>query len=182
MFKSLSEKYKLYLILSGLLLSLIICYNIAFKSTFLLALDYKQLKLRVQEAEDMPAQTAMLQKQLSELNKNYFNEIHGFDDSHELILEKMSRLASRYSVMVTEYPTVHIHKSSTVQVETHTIMLKGGFLDLLHVLYELEVKEKTGRIVSVDYFTETNRKTKVKSLYMRVYIQNYRNLNSHEKD
>jgi hypothetical protein len=181
MFKNLSDKYKLYIILAGLVAALLICYKVAFKSTFKAAANYRQLKERVREAADMPEQTALLQRQLTELNTKYFNEKKGFDDSHELILDKLSRLASKNSVLVTEYPEIHIYKSSTVQVETHTAVLKGGFLNLLHVLYEIEVHERIGRIVSVDYFTETDRKTKARSLFVRILIQNYRNLNPHEE-
>jgi hypothetical protein len=178
--KNLSEKYKLYLIVAGIILASIIAYRVAIKSTVMVMKDYRELKQKAAEAEDISSRCAALQKQLTILNRSYFDAAKGIDDTHNIFLDKLGRLAATYNATVTEYPAQHSYRASSVQVETHIAVLQGNFSDLLKVLYELEVNERIGRLVSVEYFTETNRKTKIRSLYMRIYIQNYRNKENNE--
>ena len=178
--KNLSEKYKLYLLLGGFILILIIAYNVAIKSTISTIREYRELKQKSTEAADLPAQCAALQNQLKHLNRLYFDAVKGIDDTHEIFLNKLGRLAAQYNAAVIDYPAEHNFEASSVRIETHIAVLKGDFSDLLKVLYELEVNERIGRLVSVEYYTEINRKTKVRSLFMRIYIQNYRNKNNDE--
>lgn len=179
MLKNITEKYKLYLLLAGIIVTAIIAYKLAIKSTVVTIREYRELKDKSEEAEDLPAQCAALQKQLANLNRSYFDVIKGIDDTHNVFLDKLGRLAAAHDAAVIEYPAEHSFQASSVRIDTHSAVLKGNFTDLLKVLYELEVNERIGRLVSVEYFTETNRKTKIRSLYMRIYIQNYRN---REKD
>ena len=180
MIKGLSEKYKFYLLLAGFIFALIICYQVAFKSTFQSAKNCRNMKDKARLANEMPQKAANLRMELTRLNKEYFDNISGLNDAHEVILEKLSRLSSQYSTSVTGYPAKHIYETSFVQAETHTAILKGSFIDLLHVLYQLEVNERVGRIASVEYYTETDYKTKMTNLYSRIYIQNFRNLRKND--
>lgn len=180
MLKNISEKQKFYLLAGSLVVLLIICYQLALKSTFSEIRMNKELKKMTIEAEDIPQQTALLKKQVADLNNKYFNEDIGNDDNHEIILEKVGRMALNTGTSVAEYPVRHIYQAMNTQVETHAIVLTGKFPNLLKVLYELEVHENVGRLVSVEYFTETDRKTRRRNLYSRIYIQNYRNLKNDE--
>ena len=172
----------MYLVLAAVFLAGILAYNIAVKNTIKTIKDYRELKRKSSEAADLPAQCALLSNQLSRLNQLYFNAVKGIGDTHEIFLDKLGRLADQYNTSVIEYPEKHSFNTSSVQIETHNAVLKGSFTDLLKVLYELEVHERIGRLVAVEYYTETNRKTKIRSLYMRIYIQNYRNKNNNENN
>jgi len=134
------------------------------------------------EAEDIPQQTALLKKQVLELNTKYFNEGIRSDDNHEVILEKAGNLSSTNNTSVYEYPARHLYRKMNIQIETHTVVLTGRFPDLLKVLYQLEVHKKVGRLVSVEYYAETDRKTRRRNVFSRIYIQNYRNLKSNEDE
>ncbi|MBA7543583.1 hypothetical protein ES705_35914 [subsurface metagenome] len=180
MFKNISEKQKFYLLIGTLVVVLFICFQVALKSTFAEIRKNKDLKTMALEAVNIPQQTALLKKQVVDLNNKYFNENIRADDNHEIILEKVSNLASGTNTSVTEYPARHIYQTMNLHVETHSIVLTGRFPDLLKVLYQLEVHERVGRLVSLEYFTETDRKTRRRNLYSRIYIQNYRNLKNNE--
>lgn len=168
--------------MAAVFLTGILSYNIAIKNTVKTIIDYSELKRKSSEAADLPEQCALLSNQLSRLNRLYFNAVKGIDNTHEVFLDKLGHFADRYNTSVIEYPEKHSFNTSSVQIETHTAVLIGNFTDLLKVLYELEVHERIGRLVAVEYYAETNRKTKIRSLYMRIYIQNYRNKNNNENN
>lgn len=182
MFKNISAKYRFYLLLAGILIGMLIAYRISVRSTIDTIKSYQELKKRSLEAGDLPSQCASLRKQIAELNHGYFENGSGYDEIHKNFLGKLGKLADIYHATLVEYPGQHNYKSSSVQVETHSAMLKGNFTDLLKILYELEVNERIGKLVSVEYFAETSRKTKIRSLFMHLYIQNYRNDKPDEKD
>jgi hypothetical protein len=180
MLKSLSDKYKFYILLAGFGLLLIICYQVAINGTVKIARQYRILKERAAIANDIPKKTAALNRQLNTLNSKYFSESENTQSGHEIILEKISRISSGNSVLVVGYPARHSFQTASVLVETHSALLRGRFTDLLKVIYALEVLEHTGRISSVEFFTETDRKTKSKQLFSRIYIQNYHNLSDYD--
>jgi len=180
MLKNISEKYKFYLLVGIFVVALIICYQLAIKSTIAGIRKNRELKKMALEAEDIPHQTALLKKQVLDLNNQYFNSNDQAEGNHEIILEKVSTLAAKSGVSVSEYPARHLFQTMSIQVETHSIVLTGKFPDLLEVLYQLEVHKKVGRLVSVEYYTETDRKTRRRQLFSRIYIQNYRNLKKDE--
>jgi hypothetical protein len=177
--KNLKEKYKFYLLSAGFGLLILICYKIAISSTVKLAGQYHVLKERAAIASDIPKKTVVLNKQLNELNSKYFSESENLQSGHEVILEKISRISFDNSVLIIGYPERHAYQTASVLVETHTALLRGGFVDLLKILYTLEALEHIGRISSVEYYTETDHKTKTKYLYSKIYIQNYQNMNDY---
>jgi hypothetical protein len=177
-----TERHIRYAILAGFFVMLLVSYKVAIKSTITTYSDYKELKEKSRVAEDLPIRIAELQEKLNDLNQTYFDAVKIIDNTHELFLDKLGQFASANRTTITEYPKEHIYETSSVLIETHSAILTGRFINLLKVLYQLEVKERIGRIVSVEFFTETNRRTKVSSLYMRLYIQNYRNLNRNEEN
>jgi len=178
--KGLSEKYKFYLLVAGFIVAMVICYQVDFKSTFQSANNCRLMKEKARLATEMPQKAANIRNELTKLNRQYFDNIRSQNDAHEVILEKLSELSSKYSTSVTGYPERHIYQTTFVQAETHTAIIKGGFINLLHVLYDLEVNERVGRIASVEYYTETDYKTKITNLYSRIYIQNFRNLKNND--
>jgi hypothetical protein len=180
MLKNLSEKYKFYLLVAGLIILLVISYQVALKGTFQCIKNCRTLKEKAKTAAQMPQKVANLKKELNSLNGQYFDNIHSQNDAHEVILEKLSLLSSKYSTSVTGYPERHIFQTSFIQTETHTAILHGGFINLLHVLYQIEANERVGRIASVEYYTVIDYKTKITNLYSRIYIQNFRNLKKDE--
>jgi hypothetical protein len=180
MLSKIPEKYKFYLLSALLLIVLIVCYKIAFKSTFEMIKQSGELKSKEAVAADIQAKTALLSQQLKEMNSTYFNENKSQLNTHELILEKISSFSYTNSVKLVEFPSKQLFQKATVEVETHTALLSGRFTNLLQVVSEMELYQQTGRMVSVGFYAEEDRKTKTRNLYSRLYIQNYRNLNDNE--
>lgn len=178
--KGLSDKYRFYIYLAGFLIILAICYNVALKSTIQSARNCRNMKEKAQLAVEMPQKAANLRSELATLNSTYFDEVKGLTDAHELVLERLSKLSSQFSTSVIGYPEKHLFENSFIRTETHTALLKGSFKNLLLVIYHLEVSEKVGRIASFEFFSEIDNKTRITNLYLRIYIQNYRNLKKNE--
>jgi type II secretory pathway component PulJ len=182
MLKNLSEKYKFLLLTGAFLLLILISYQIALKGTVQLRREVKALKQKISEADELPQQIGLLRKQLKMLNATYFEEKQRSNNKHEIVLETVSRQAAKYAVTVYEFPARHIVSTSSVQVETHTITLRGRYTDLLKTIQSLETEERVGRIVSVNFYTESERRSRKKYLYAQLFIQNYSNTPKHEKN
>ena len=181
MLKNLKEQYKFYLIIGGFLIALFICHKLAFSSTFELRRSCRDLNGKLEEVDRLPVQLAELNKNLAVLDKQYFENKTDLSDNHEYILDRISESALRNNVSVHDYPPKHNVRTANLNVETHIVVLEGRFIHLVKTLYDIEVKEKLGRMVSVKFFSETERRSKRTSLYVQVFIQNYKNTNGNEK-
>ncbi|MBN1953391.1 MAG: hypothetical protein JW801_19455 [Bacteroidales bacterium] len=176
-----NPKYRFFYLLTGIGVVILLAYQVAIKVTVDKMIRYRELKTNISQLDKVLEEIKDLKQQAVFLNARYFNTQDNIENTHEYYLDRLSQIASEKRVSVTEYPSEHVYRNNSLQIETHIISLQGSFIRLLNVLYQLENREKLGRIVSVDFFSETNRRTKLTTLTMQLYIQNYRNLKKYEK-
>ncbi|MGL4599301.1 MAG: hypothetical protein ACRCYO_17395 [Bacteroidia bacterium] len=171
--KKLTWKFKNRLLLLAAIALLWIIYSFSVRNTFETRSTCIRLEKKLDSASGAPQRQIVLERELS-----MFNQLLGQTDSlggmHEHLLGVVSSWCQEKQVVLREIPAPLRYTTRDWLVETHTIVVEGNFIDLLRFAEQLE-KEKSFRLVSTDYKTLRDPKTKRLVLTATYYLQNILN-------
>lgn len=175
MIKNLTYKQLILLYVAGVFLSFILVYKIALKPTFQLKKEYKEKEAVLENVSTAPVQIKNISKRLNQIDNQF--KLLSFEEntSRDRILEEIAGYCNKHRLTVYNYPELHQYNNKTFTIESNRIVVKGGFIKLLKLVNYLEGKADFGRIISLSFNTEVNRKTKRKELYLELIFQNIRN-------
>jgi hypothetical protein len=171
-FKQLTYKKKNRILLICAVLMLICIYKLAVSETISCYSECGQLEEQVRQLENIPGQIQELQKKI---RTTEIQAIEGPGKQKEL-LEVVSSYCEKNELVLREFPRTEKETKENLEVETSRFTVQGEFLSLLRLVYELEQKDRIGRIASVNYHLEKDQKTKVISLCADVYVQRIKTL------
>ncbi len=175
MIKNLTNRQFFYLYLGAVALGFILVFNIAIKPTLELRRECKQKASVLTSVSTAPQQIKLINKRLAKINSHFSSLSMNENTSRDKILEEVGNYCSKNRISVHNYPELHLYHNNTFTVESNRIVVKGDFKRLLKLVNFLETKAEFGRIVSLGFSSETNRKTKRKELYLELIFQNIRN-------
>ena len=95
-----------------------------------------------------------------------------------VLFEKVSQFCESNQLDILTFDEPKIVQSDEYEVTTNYIEVEGSFKAITELVYELEQQLKLGRMASVHYELDYNRKTKQNFLVGKLYIQNIENTNS----
>lgn len=150
-------------------------FKIALKPSFELKRACNEKKEILIAVDKTPQEIKQISNRLAKLNSQLSNLSATEYSTREKILEEVSRYCQSENLSVYNYPPSHFYDNSTFIVETNSIVIKGDYKRLLKLLNHIETRGNFSRIVSVTFFTELNRKTKSKELYLELIFQNINN-------
>jgi Tfp pilus assembly protein PilO len=170
MLKELSYKSKFHLALAGFALLLITIYFLNIKKTVELRQTYSQLNNEYLTSQNTPIVLKNLKNKLVELNHILGSNYECSELPEELI--KFSNLFSTNSnVTLVELTETKTFEKENMNFCTLSIILSGTYSDLVKYIYNLETKDKIGRISSVYFYTKKKR-NRNKELLVEIFIQN----------
>ena len=172
MFKDLTYKKKALYLLITAIVALFIVYKMAIKETVTKKRNYKEIKAEIEKAENAPSIIAGLNKRIEAYNKLLGEQNQQELSVRDLLLNYGTQYCHDTRAILKNFPEPHIYKSSNYEIETNTMVVQGGFIELLKMLYALETNNNFGRIQSVIFQTEMNIRTKQKVLISKLYLQN----------
>lgn len=171
-FKSLPYKKKNLYLLGGTLFFLVVMYFYAFKKTFDLYSKNKELKGRIERAENAPENIQVLEKKLHYLNSRLNHYLIDSTKSQERVLEVVSGFCFKNHLTLKEFPQTDVLDQEDYLIETNRIVAEGDFINLIKLVYELEQKNKLGRLSSVKFDTYMDHKRKKQVLSVIIHLQN----------
>lgn len=171
MFKDLTYKKKVRLLVAGFFIFLFISYFLSIKKTFRLKSRCSDFKEKLTYAEHAPAQILQFEKKLKEIENIIGINIKEFD-FQELLYEKVSNYCQENGLILVEFPGTHSYEEQEYEVETNIVVVEGVFLKLLKLVYILEQKDNPGKVVSVKFATKMDYKTRKTRLNTSMYFQN----------
>ena len=139
---------------------MIIAYQAAIKKTVDLYGNNKKITNKLENIEDAPIRIQLLEKKHLELDQVIGKSINLDSDLHKQLLERVGNYCERYTVTLREFPALHSFKQQNFVIETSSFNVEGGFIMILKLLRLLETEYKIGKVVSIDFYTEKNPKTK----------------------
>ena len=134
--------------------------------------DVKSLEKQLNQATDAPMRVAILQKQLVRIDQALGKQSGGTGKSKdEALLETITRYCHDHNAVLREFPRAGSYKENEMQVETSTFVVEGDFSTLLALVYQLEQKNKVGRVASVNFQSKRDLKTTFLALSATIYVQ-----------
>ncbi len=172
MFNNLTYRIRFILLGVGFFLFLIITFNLAFKKTFRLKKDYKQLETRLEQSKNAPQQIALIKTRLEEIDQKVGGKSIDQINLEELIIEHISSFSKQNNLVLKEYPGIHTYSQQDYTTETCKLTVQGDFIKLLKLAYGIEQNFSYGKVSSLNFYTQKNYRTKEVELLLEIYVQN----------
>lgn len=172
MFGNLTYRLRLILLAVGFFLFLLITYNLAFKKTFRLKHEYKELEASLEQSKNAPQQIAIIKSKLEEIDSRVGGKNIDQINLEELIIEHISSFSKQNNLVLKEYPGKHIYHQQDYITETCKLTVEGSFIKLLKLAYGIEQNFSYGKVSSLNFYTEKNYRTKKTELLLEIYVQN----------
>lgn len=96
------------------------------------------------------------------------------------LTQQVTSICQQNNVMLMELPTPVQEVQNGYGIQTSIIKLAGTYLNLVQSVYDLEETPAVGRVASLNFVTETDRKTKKMTLHAYIYLQNIERGGSNE--
>jgi len=171
-FKRLTYKTRFWILCGLILVFMIVAWKLAIKKTVDLNKSNNEITGKLENIEDAPIRINLLDKKHDELNQLIGKSINLDSDLHKQLLERVGNYCKNYKITLREFPALHEVDQQDFIIETSNFKMEGGYIKILKLLKLLETEYKIGKVVSVDFYSERNAKTKTKALFARFYIQN----------
>jgi hypothetical protein len=175
-FKKLSYKRKNKYLLAGIILFMLISYQLALKKTFQLMHNVSEMETQAKAASDAPLKTEELKKQVKEIENIIGGSNMISENNQQLILGLVSSFCSKNNLVLQELPKTKSYNENNILVETNYLVVEGDFIKLLLLLNMLEHNKGAGRVSSSRFQSKKNLRTKKTELILTIYIQNIKNL------
>lgn len=177
MWQNMTYPKKVYAIIGGFFLFMLLTYNIVFSKTFTLFKETKIKKEKLAWLKEKEKEIPVLQSQMALLDKAY----NSSDSSsiRDQLTAFISDYAEENNCIVTEIPEKSFYSSSQLNIQTNKFVVKGNFNQLLQLLNAVEKNYNyTAKVVSAKYFSIKDLQTKQTNLYLSLITQSFR---QHEK-
>lgn len=176
-FKQLTYRQKNILLLISALLFLVVAYFLSFEKTYEVWKSNQELEQQAEMIQDLPSKLNNLRGQLETFEVQMKNFASDTASKEEYLLEKISKSCYQHKVTLVSLPPPSFFTENQLNVETRFVKLRGGFIELLLMVNEIENQFRVGRVSSVRFVLEEDRKNNTQYLFANIYIQNLKKLN-----
>lgn len=177
MFKNITYKKKLIILLAGFVIFLFVAYSLSIKNTFELADQCEAYETQLDFVKDAPVKIAQLQKELDSKEQLLGRNLSE-TEFQEQLLQKISSHCSKNDLVIRELPQVHTYRQHEYEIETYTTVIEGSYVRLLKLLYAMEQEYRIGKVVSAKFISKKDFKTNRLRLTLSMYIQNIKKDNN----
>lgn len=147
----------------------------AYKRAFSVSIathDYQiELEERLEKANSADTDIKILQGEIIGLNRFLGEENNSIEKVQQNFLNFFAKKAK--DVSVHQIDEVLNFKHPDFEINTHRIVLKGGYTETLQFLYTFEKEFRLAKIVSVRFEFKRFPTEESKNLYATLFIQNY---------
>lgn len=170
----MTNKNKNILLIVGLLLVLMVCYELAFSKTFEQKEAYKNLQQEALLFKNAPLQLSILkQKEIyfdSLLNKN---QLVGSSIQNNL-LKVLNVYATNNPLEIINFLEPHTIAKNELNINTYEFTVEGSYIDIINLTYHLEQKTSFGEIIHVNFEKKKNFRTGIDYLQARILIRSFK--------
>ena len=170
-FDQYTYKQKNYALLVLVILLIAASYKRVFKIT-LETLAYKtELEQKIIQAKNASFDLKIVQSEIHYLNKLLGKEDVTIEKVQQGFLNFQDEHSSR--IIVYQVDEVLNYQHPDFAINTHRIILKGGFINTLKFIYELEREFDLAKLINVSFDYRKNNSEETESLYTTLLLQNY---------
>ena len=172
MLDNLTWRQKNIGLLAGTLLLALVAWSFALKKTVVLAGDCEEMEAKAALAKSAPEQIVDLKVELSGIDRVLGESYENNEEFQQLLLDKVSDYCQRKKLVLKEFPQPEARLENDYLVETNRVVVEGRFESLLELVYELEQKERLGKVAGVQFLSKKELRTRKLQLTAAIYLQN----------
>jgi hypothetical protein len=163
----MSSKKKYQLLWLGISLFCLIAWWLAFSKTWSAYQQSKQIQNQLVEAGSAWQEIEYYEQQL-----NQIEEQNNRPFTPSLLFNEVTNFCQEKQLSILQMPASTIYKEQGIEILHNPIKVKGDFVPIVELLYELEQQQQLGNIVSVEFETKRNVQNRQKELSATFYLQN----------
>lgn len=171
---SYRQKNKILLVVGTVLL--LCCYFFAFEKTFDMWTQKKDAEQKIASLQNAPRRIAALRDELDFLNSRVQQYVRDENFEQEDVLASISGFCENNGLKITNFPQSTLKQKEDITIETFQFTVTGSFHSLVKLIYDIEVVSKIGRIASLQFEKQLDRRTKRQSLHVTIYLENLRTI------
>ncbi len=176
MFNNLTYKKKVMYLFAGFVILLILSYSLSIRRTVKLGEICTNLEEQKESLQNAPSKIQKIGNELNNINAMIGKDMHVDMDVQSAILEKTGHYCQHQRLTLKSFPKTHYYKDKDYLVMTNKLVVEGEFIKILKLIYKFEQKFQLGKIISVQFEKERDRKTKRMKLYGSLFIQNVKHI------
>jgi hypothetical protein len=172
LFKNLTYKKKNQLLIIGSILLAAIVYYFAIKKTIDAYEKFSDCSQKMKFASSAPMMAAKMEKELTVMNEKMSNQNKSGQNTAQVLLELVTNYCQKNHAVLREFPQTSSSNKENLLIETNRFIVQGDFATLINLVYDLEQKNKLGKVASVHYQLKKDFITKEMALTSTVFLQN----------
>ncbi len=176
MFNNLTYKKKVLYLIAGFVLLLILSYSLSIRRTVTLSKICNKLEEQKESLQNAPSKIREIGQELNNINTLIGKDMHINMDVQSAILEKTGHFCQQHQLTLNNFPKTHYYKDKDYLIMTNKLVVEGEFIKILKLIYLFEQKFQLGKIISIQFDKERDRKTKRMKLYGSLFIQNVKHI------
>ncbi len=169
----MNKNYKNIILVFGFILSLFICYQLAFSKT--LELKKQKEKLLQEEAifKNIPKQFSLLKQK-----EHYYDSIltkYQLKESslQNNLLKTLNQYAEENNLDITSFIEPHQYEQDNLITKSYSFTIEGDYNSIVKLIHHLEQKTRFGEIINLHLEKKKNFKKNSTYLQAEVLIRNF---------
>ncbi|MGB3468386.1 MAG: hypothetical protein WBA74_24085 [Cyclobacteriaceae bacterium] len=165
--KNWSYKKKNIALAITIVVLLIVGYFLSFSKTLELTRENEQLRSDEDSGTNLPLRIASVNRNIQKLDSLILLN----EESYQArLLGTLSKYCQKHKTTLLEVKDVEFSQYENAPYETYSIKMEGKYTDLIRTMSDMENNYGLGKIQSVNFATETERKSKKVSLVLQLYL------------
>lgn len=166
----MTSKSKNIFLTVGFILSLIICYNLAFSKTIVLKRTYNDLMIK-ENPHKNTSETLSILKQKEHYYDSLLTRYRLNEGSNQnTLLKTINSFAENNNLKVVSFLEPHRIISEDMIIKSYQFSLEGNYNEIINLIYKLEQEFKFGEIVNVHFEKKKNFKTNKDYLQVSIIL------------
>lgn len=169
----MTNKTKNIVLLSGFLLTLIVCYHLAISNTLELKKQYNSLKQEETLFKNTPKQLSLLKQKLRYYDSILSKYQLGGSSIQNNLLKTINEFAESDNLKVIEFVEPHVINQNDLTIKTYQFTVEGDFNAILKLIHKLEQQTKFGEIINLNFEKKKNFRTGKYYLQAKVLLKSF---------
>ncbi len=159
------------LLLAGIAVLLVLCYQLGIKKTHSYYKQYKQLKGQEASLESIPKQLRFLKERNEILDQELAKRNAEAGSIQNALLRFLNKVSEEESVRILEFLEPHLYTTEQEEIETFIFEVEGSYGGILKVVNALESNGSFGAVSHVAFEKNRHPKTRKTSLHAVVFLE-----------
>lgn len=167
----MTSKTKNIILVSGLIIAVTLCYNLAFSKTLQLKKGYDELTEEEGFYKDAQKNLSILKQKERHYDSLLTKHKLNGGSIQNTLLKTINAFADENNLKVVSFLKPHIITSQDLIIKSYQFSLEGDYNAMINLIYKLEQETKFGEIINVHFEKKKNFRTGKDYLQAQVILK-----------